>query len=130
MIKSFIWFYNRNISYISDTNNYLSFSLQDYADAYSSYMQKHWTCPKCEEQFVVTVIERIQHEQDCAQRDTDTQGESLVYFYLNIFNLCSYFQSFVRMKYTVVLIYRLVIPTYNNVFGGKYEDWYTRLESS
>ena len=115
--------------------SHLPFSLQDYADAYSSYMQKHWTCPKCEEQFVVTVIERIQHEQDCAQRDTDKQGESLVSFYLNIFNLyihaaCSYFQSGVRMKYTVVHIYRLVIPIYNNVFGGKYEDWSTRLHSS
>lgn len=42
------------------------FSLQDMEDSYTSYMQRHWTCPKCGDKFVVTVIERIQHEQDCS----------------------------------------------------------------
>ena len=32
---------------------------------YSSCMQKHWTCPKCQQHLIVTVVERIKHEQDC-----------------------------------------------------------------
>ena len=44
------------------------FSLQDdgvYGE-YTTYMQRYWTCPKCGEKLLVTVVEKLQHEQQCS----------------------------------------------------------------
>ncbi len=58
----------------------LTFSLQDdgvssaYGE-YTTYMQRHWTCPKCEQRMIVTVVEKLQHEQQCStQVDSTSQG--------------------------------------------------------
>ena len=29
-------------------------------------MQRYWTCPKCGEKLLVTVVEKLQHEQQCS----------------------------------------------------------------
>ena len=54
---------------------YLYFlSLQDdgvYGE-YTTYMQKYWTCPKCSEKLLVTLVEKLQHEQQCSI-DTERQ---------------------------------------------------------
>lgn len=32
---------------------------------FSCFMQKHWTCPQCGKQLIVTLAQRLQHEQQC-----------------------------------------------------------------
>ena len=53
----------------SQVNEYLTFNcLRDSDDTWGDYqlcMQKHWTCPRCDHSFVVTIAERLQHEEHC-----------------------------------------------------------------
>ena len=46
----------------------------DNTDEYGSYMQKHWMCKKCGESIIVTVAERLQHEQQCQQAHRQQDG--------------------------------------------------------
>ncbi|CAH1796146.1 unnamed protein product [Owenia fusiformis] len=41
---------------------------------YTSHMQKHWTCPHCNEPMIVTVLDRLQHEATC-QANKEKQQE-------------------------------------------------------
>lgn len=43
-------------------------------EEYSSYMQKHWTCKKCGDTLIVTVADRLQHEQQCRQAHQQQDG--------------------------------------------------------
>ena len=64
-------------------NEYLTYNcLQDalQAEANSNaaeYIQKHWTCERCNLKMVVTVLERLQHESEClASSEKDTTSSS------------------------------------------------------
>ena len=53
----------------SQVNDYLTYNCLRISDnTWSDYqmcMQKHWTCPRCDHGFVVTIADRLQHEQQC-----------------------------------------------------------------
>ncbi|GAB1602318.1 probable ATP-dependent RNA helicase DHX34 [Argonauta hians] len=36
----------------------------------TSHLQCHWRCPKCEQKFIISVIERLQHESSCGLADS------------------------------------------------------------
>lgn len=49
---------------------YVAVSLLDEASAsvweeYTAHMQRHWKCPQCGENMVVSVTERLHHESTC-----------------------------------------------------------------
>ncbi|XP_032240622.2 probable ATP-dependent RNA helicase DHX34 isoform X1 [Nematostella vectensis] len=44
------------------------------ASAAAEYIQKHWTCPKCGEKMIITVLERLRHENDCHE----TEGQESI----------------------------------------------------
>ena len=53
----------------SQVNDYLTYNcLRDSIDTWGDYqlcMQKHWTCPRCGCSLIVTIAERLQHEERC-----------------------------------------------------------------
>nr|KAG5694320.1 hypothetical protein BaRGS_035188 [Batillaria attramentaria] len=62
-------------------NDYLTYNcLLDEASAsmwgeYTSHMQRHWTCPRCGEAMIVSVLERLQHESMC-EKDEQAKPEA------------------------------------------------------
>lgn len=44
---------------------------------YTTCMQRHWTCPRCEHSFVVTIGERLDHEQRCETQQLELNADSL-----------------------------------------------------
>ena len=65
-------------------NEYLTYNcLQDTVMAEASsaaaqYIAKHWRCEKCGEKMLVTVLERLQHLEECQQDGPADTGESAV----------------------------------------------------
>ena len=57
------------------------FSLLDESEAnvwgeYNSCMKKHWVCPRCEVDLIVSVQERLEHESECQSQNFEpTQQE-------------------------------------------------------
>ncbi|XP_070213312.1 probable ATP-dependent RNA helicase DHX34 isoform X2 [Littorina saxatilis] len=41
---------------------------------YTSHMQRHWTCPRCRETMIASVLERLQHENTCQHDDSLAGG--------------------------------------------------------
>lgn len=62
---------------------YLTYNcLQDDATSsawgeYTTCMQRHWTCPRCERSFVVTLGERLDHEQRCENESLEQNADAL-----------------------------------------------------
>lgn len=43
---------------------------------YTSSMQKHWVCPRCEANLIVSIQERLEHESECQSKNFEpTQQE-------------------------------------------------------
>lgn len=43
---------------------------------YTSSMQKHWVCPRCEANLIVSIKERLEHESECQNKNFEpTQQE-------------------------------------------------------
>ena len=65
-------------------NEYLTYNcLQDTvmaeaASAAAQYIAKHWRCDKCGEKMLVTVLERLQHQEECQHDEPVTARESAV----------------------------------------------------
>lgn len=65
-------------------NEYLTYNcLQDTvmaeaASAAAQYIAKHWRCEKCGEKMLVTVLERLQHQEECQQDEPSNTSESAV----------------------------------------------------
>ncbi|XP_071946737.1 probable ATP-dependent RNA helicase DHX34 [Antedon mediterranea] len=56
----------------TQVNSYLTIaSLQENEKSklglYSSVLREHWTCPKCNEPMIVTMVERLEHQSQCNQ---------------------------------------------------------------
>ncbi|XP_033109817.1 probable ATP-dependent RNA helicase DHX34 [Anneissia japonica] len=66
----------------TQVNSYLTIaSLQDNDSnslgMYSSVLREHWTCLKCNEAMIVTMVERLQHQSECKSTQLlDTAGTS------------------------------------------------------
>ncbi|XP_034326251.2 probable ATP-dependent RNA helicase DHX34 [Magallana gigas] len=63
-------------------NHYLTYNcLLDESEAsiwgeYTSSMQKHWVCPRCEANLIVSIQERLEHESECQNKNFEpTQQE-------------------------------------------------------
>ena len=54
---------------------FASLAASDAADEYSVYMQKHWTCSRCGQSLIVSVAERLEHEQTCDQSVQQKAGK-------------------------------------------------------
>lgn len=65
-------------------NEYLTYNcLQDTimaeaASAAAQYITKHWRCEKCGEKMLVTVLERLQHQEECQHDEPVSVSESAV----------------------------------------------------
>ena len=46
------------------------------AEEYSTFMQKHWTCSRCAQTLIVTVAERLAHEQTCHLSGQQKEGKT------------------------------------------------------
>ena len=42
----------------------------DISGEYCSFLQKHWTCPQCGQSLIVTLGEKLHHEQQCMGGET------------------------------------------------------------
>lgn len=45
---------------------------------YTMCLQRHWTCPRCEQTLIVTVGERLEHEQQCEEKQLDASASQFV----------------------------------------------------
>jgi len=45
---------------------------------YTTCLQRHWTCPRCQQTLIVTVGERLEHEQQCEQKQLETNASQFV----------------------------------------------------
>lgn len=65
-------------------NEYLTYNcLQDTviaeaASAAAQFISKHWRCEKCGQKMLVTVLERLQHQEECQHEEPVEQNESAV----------------------------------------------------
>ena len=63
-------------------NEYLTFNcLQDTAmaeaaSAAAQYIRKHWRCEKCGEKMIVTVLEKLQHQEECQKNEPAVLNET------------------------------------------------------
>jgi transposase-like protein len=45
---------------------------------YTVCMQRHWTCPRCERSLIVTIGERLEHEQQCERERLEVSATEFV----------------------------------------------------
>ena len=46
---------------------------------YTTCLQRHWTCPRCEQTLIVTVGERLEHEQQCEVKQLEANVTQFVH---------------------------------------------------
>ena len=46
---------------------------------YTTCLQRHWTCPRCEQTLIVTVGERLEHEQQCEAKQLEASASQFVH---------------------------------------------------
>ncbi|XP_054718318.1 probable ATP-dependent RNA helicase DHX34 [Uloborus diversus] len=57
--------------------NYLTYNcLVDKNDTHLQYIQKHWTCPVCDKEFVATVLDQVRHKEQCEELNKEKNPES------------------------------------------------------
>ncbi|XP_023240234.1 probable ATP-dependent RNA helicase DHX34 [Centruroides sculpturatus] len=54
--------------------DYLTYNcLSDIDQSHLQYLQKHWKCPRCEQEMLVTLLEQIRHQEKC-QKENEKQS--------------------------------------------------------
>ena len=75
-------------------------------------MQRHWTCPQCNEKLLVTVVEKLQHEQKCSvDVEQSSHGIYLCYLFSVFFFLAKqrrFFSEVIRAPLIGILFPRLI----------------------
>ena len=46
---------------------------------YTTCLQRHWTCPRCEQTLIVTIGERLEHEQKCEEKQLEASASRFVH---------------------------------------------------
>lgn len=46
---------------------------------YTTCLQRHWTCPRCEQTLIVTIGERLEHEQQCEEKQLEAYASQFVH---------------------------------------------------
>jgi len=46
---------------------------------YTTCLQRHWTCPRCQQTLIVTVGERLEHEQQCEEQQLEASASQFVH---------------------------------------------------
>jgi len=45
---------------------------------YTTCLQRHWTCPRCQQSLIVTIGERLEHEQQCEAKELEASASQFV----------------------------------------------------